>query len=35
MLNKTDFDKIVAAQQIIYKQLEKIEKILRDNQAES
>lgn len=34
-LKKTDYDKVIIAQGIIFKQLEKIEKILRDNQAES
>lgn len=34
MLNKTDYDKIVAAQNIIYKQLQKIDDILRLNQSD-
>lgn len=35
VLKKTDFDKVVIAQGIISKQLEKIEKILNQNQADS
>lgn len=35
MLNKTDYDKIVAAQNIIYKQLQKIDDILRLNQSDT
>lgn len=35
MLNKTDYDKIVAAQNIIYKQLQKIDDILRLNQSDN
>lgn len=34
MLNKTDYDKIVAAQNIIYRQLQKIDDILRLNQSD-
>lgn len=34
LLNKTDYDKIVAAQSIIYKQLQKIEGILDANQTD-